>query len=134
MSHEVIEILEQEKKHDETEVGNYFVANYPPFAYWDAETAKTVRGLLDQPQKPGVPLGVYFHVPFCRKRCHFCYFRVYTDKNADDVKGYLDAGIKELEIYAKSRLIHGRKPKFAYSAGAPRPISRSPSFNRSPTA
>jgi oxygen-independent coproporphyrinogen-3 oxidase len=117
MSHDVIEILEKEKEHDETEVGNYFVANYPPFSYWDAETAKTVRGLLDQPQKPGVPLGVYFHVPFCRKRCHFCYFRVYTDKNADEIKRYLDAGIAEMEIYAKSPLIRGRKPKFVYFGG-----------------
>lgn len=117
MSHEVLEILEEEKKHDETEAGNYFVANYPPFSYWDAETAKTVRGLLEQPQKPGVPLGVYFHVPFCRKRCHFCYFRVYTDKNADEIKRYLDAGIAELEIYAKSPLIRGRKPKFVYFGG-----------------
>ncbi|HEY3897237.1 MAG TPA: coproporphyrinogen-III oxidase family protein [Chthoniobacter sp.] len=117
MSHDVIEILEKEKAHDETEVGNYFVANYPPFSYWDAETAKTIRGLLDQPQKPGVPLGVYFHVPFCRKRCHFCYFRVYTDKNSDEIKRYLDAGIAELEIYAKSPLIRGRKPKFVYFGG-----------------
>jgi oxygen-independent coproporphyrinogen III oxidase len=117
MSHEVLEILEQEKQHDETEVGNYFVANYPPFSYWDAETAKTVRGLLEQPQKPGVPLGVYFHVPFCRKRCHFCYFRVYTDKNADEIKRYLDAGIAELEIYARSPLIRGRKPQFIYFGG-----------------
>ncbi|MEP6668920.1 MAG: coproporphyrinogen-III oxidase family protein [Chthoniobacter sp.] len=117
MSHDVLEILEQDKKHDETEVGNYFVANYPPFSYWDAETAKTVRGLLDQPQKPGVPLGVYFHVPFCRKRCHFCYFRVYTDKNADEIKRYLDAGIAEFEIYARSPLIRGRKPQFVYFGG-----------------
>ena len=117
MSHDVLEILEEEKKHDETEVGNYFVANYPPFSYWDAETAKTVRGLLDQPQKPGVPLGVYFHVPFCRKRCHFCYFRVYTDKNADEIKRYLDAGIAEFEIYARSPLIRGRKPQFIYFGG-----------------
>lgn len=117
MSHEVIEILDHEKEHDETEAGNYFVANYPPFAYWDAETAKTVRGLLDQPSKPGVPLGVYFHVPFCRKRCHFCYFRVYTDKNAEDIKRYLDAGIAEFELYAKSPLIRGRKPKFVYFGG-----------------
>ncbi len=28
------------------------------------------------------PLGLYLHIPFCRKRCKFCYFRVYTDKNA----------------------------------------------------
>ncbi len=117
MSHEVIEILDREKEHNETEVGNYFVANYPPFSYWDAETAKNVRGLLDRPQKAGVPLGVYFHVPFCRKRCHFCYFRVYTDKNADEIKRYLDAGIAEFELYAKSPLIRGRKPKFVYFGG-----------------
>lgn len=117
MSHEVLEILEHDKKHDDTEAGNYFVANYPPFSYWDAETAQTVQGLLEQPPKPGTPLGVYFHVPFCRKRCHFCYFRVYTDKNADEIKRYLDAGISELELYAKSPLIRGRKPKFVYFGG-----------------
>jgi oxygen-independent coproporphyrinogen-3 oxidase len=117
MSHEVLEILEHEKKHDDTEAGNYFVANYPPFSYWNAETARTVHGLLEQPPKPGVPLGVYFHVPFCRKRCHFCYFRVYTDKNADEIKRYLDAGISELELYAHSPLILGRKPKFVYFGG-----------------
>jgi oxygen-independent coproporphyrinogen-3 oxidase len=117
MSHEVLEILEHEKKHDDTEAGNYFVANYPPFSYWDAGTAQTVRTLLEQPAKPGVPLGVYFHVPFCRKRCHFCYFRVYTDKNADEIKRYLDAGIAELELYAHSPLIRGRKPKFVYFGG-----------------
>ncbi|EDY17522.1 Coproporphyrinogen dehydrogenase [Chthoniobacter flavus Ellin428] len=53
----------------------------------------------------------------CRKRCHFCYFRVYTDKNADEIKRYLDAGIAELEIYAKSPLIRGRKPRFIYFGG-----------------
>ena len=38
----------RKSKHDDTEVGNYFVANYPPFSYWDAETAQTVGGLLAQ--------------------------------------------------------------------------------------
>jgi oxygen-independent coproporphyrinogen-3 oxidase len=64
-----------------------------------------------------VPLGVYFHVPFCRKRCHFCYFRVYTDKNADEIKRYLDAGIDELALYAGAPLMRGRKPKFVYFGG-----------------
>ena len=45
---------------------------------------------LDAPPVPGVPLGLYLHIPFCRKRCHFCYFRVYTDKNAQEVDDYLD--------------------------------------------
>ena len=35
-----------------------------------------------QRRRRGVPLGLYLHIPFCRKRCHFCYFRVYTNKNA----------------------------------------------------
>jgi oxygen-independent coproporphyrinogen-3 oxidase len=117
MSTEIIEILEHEKAHDETEVGNYFVANYPPFSYWDAGTAESVRSLLEQPVRAEVPLGVYFHVPFCRKRCHFCYFRVYTDKNADEIKRYLDAGVAEFELYAHSPLMRGRKPKFVYFGG-----------------
>ncbi|HEX8295098.1 MAG TPA: coproporphyrinogen-III oxidase family protein, partial [Chthoniobacteraceae bacterium] len=97
--------------------GNYFVANYPPFSYWDAGTAESVRSLLEQPVRAEVPLGVYFHVPFCRKRCHFCYFRVYTDKNADEIKRYLDAGVAEFELYAHSPLMRGRKPKFVYFGG-----------------
>ena len=42
----------------------------------------TPRPALASPAPPDVPLGLYLHIPFCRKRCHFCYFRVYTDKNA----------------------------------------------------
>ena len=61
---------------DETTAGNYFVANYPPFSFWQKEQAGEVERALAQPAPAGVPLGVYFHIPFCRKRCHFCYFRV----------------------------------------------------------
>jgi oxygen-independent coproporphyrinogen-3 oxidase len=117
MSSHILEILDREKDHDNTEAGNYFVANYPPFAYWTAEAASGVDALLERPATPDVPLGVYFHVPFCRKRCHFCYFRVYTDKNAEEIKGYLDAGMAELERYARAPLFQGRKPRFVYFGG-----------------
>jgi oxygen-independent coproporphyrinogen-3 oxidase len=117
MSSQIAEILEHEQEHDKTEAGNYFVATYPPFSFWNAETAARVQGLLQQPPAAGVPLGVYFHVPFCRKRCHFCYFRVYTDKNADQIRAYLDSGIRELELYAHTPLIDGRKPSFVYFGG-----------------
>jgi len=100
---------------DETTAGNYFVANYPPFHFWDAGTAKHVAELLEHPSN--VPLGVYFHIPFCRKRCHFCYFRVYTDRNAQEIARYLDAGMTELERYARAPFINGRKPKFIYFGG-----------------
>ncbi len=101
----------------ETTAGNYFVANYPPFAFWKQEAVPEFEAALGMPPRPGVPLGVYTHIPFCRKRCHFCYFRVYTDKNADDIKGYIDALLKELAVYAAKPFIGGRKPKFIYFGG-----------------
>ncbi|MEQ1850164.1 MAG: coproporphyrinogen-III oxidase family protein [Chthoniobacteraceae bacterium] len=102
---------------DQTTAGNYFVANYPPFSFWDKAKVDEVRRVLESPPPPDTALGVYFHIPFCRKRCHFCYFRVYTDKNADEIKGYLDDGIREMEMYARSPRLAGRLPKFVYFGG-----------------
>lgn len=101
----------------ETTAGNYFVANYPPFAFWKTEAVPEFLSALDRPPEPGTPLGLYTHIPFCRKRCHFCYFRVYTDKNADDIRGYLDALLRDLSAYATKPVIGGRKPRFIYFGG-----------------
>ena len=102
----------------ETKPGNYFVSNYPPFSFWKRkEDVPMVESMLNSPTPGSAPLGIYYHVPFCRKRCHFCYFRVYTDKNSQDVRRYMDATIRELEAYAKSPYIAGRKPKFIYFGG-----------------
>lgn len=101
----------------ETKPGNYFVSNYPPFSFWKEEEVPMVESMLNSPTPGTSPLGIYYHVPFCRKRCHFCYFRVYTDKNSQDVRRYMDATIRELEAYANSPYIAGRKPKFVYFGG-----------------
>jgi len=107
----------------ETTAGNYFVANYPPFAFWKKEAVPELLAALDHPplatRHPplAAPLGLYTHIPFCRKRCHFCYFRVYTDKDAQQIRGYLDALLKELAVYASKPAVAGRKPKFVYFGG-----------------
>ncbi|MDB4489326.1 coproporphyrinogen III oxidase, partial [Akkermansiaceae bacterium] len=80
----------------DTRAGNYFISNYPPFSFWSDDQNEQVEEVYNQPAKEGVPLGLYHHIPFCRKRCHFCYFRVYTDKSADDIKNYLDSTVTEL--------------------------------------
>jgi len=102
---------------DETKAGNYFVSNYPPYSFWSPDHVRDAYAALDTPPAPGTALGVYLHIPFCRKRCHFCYFRVYTDKNAAEIKGYLDAAIAELTLYSQRAFIGGRKPKFVYFGG-----------------
>ena len=103
---------------EQTEVGSYFVANYPPFSVWTRDGIESdARPALDTPPTQGVPLGMYLHIPFCRKRCHFCYFRVYTDKNADEVNAYLDVLVRELELYSRLPAVEGRPLNFVYFGG-----------------
>jgi len=101
----------------ETKAGNYFVSNYPPYSFWKQEAVPEVLDVISRKPAPGTPLGIYTHIPFCRKRCHFCYFRVYTDKNAAEIQRYVDAVIDELKMYADRPFIDGRKPKFVYFGG-----------------
>jgi oxygen-independent coproporphyrinogen-3 oxidase len=72
---------------------------------------------LERPPAPGTDLGIYVHIPFCRKRCHFCYFKVYTDKDSAAIRGYIDAVVQELELYATKPFIGGRRPTFVYFGG-----------------
>ena len=103
---------------EQPEVGNYFVANYPPFSVWSRDgVARDARPALDTPAADRTPLGLYLHIPFCRKRCHFCYFRVYTDKNSQEVTQYLDVLVREWELYASRRAIAGRPLNFVYFGG-----------------
>ncbi len=101
----------------ETTVGNYFVSNYPPFSFWKPEHLPDFEAALAQAPRPDQPLGVYLHIPFCRKRCHFCYFRVYTDKDSSEIRAYLDAALKELSLYAAKPFVGGRKANFVYFGG-----------------
>src|SRR6266571_1808348 len=96
----------------QTTVGNYFVSNYPPFSFWKPELLPQILDALEQPpgrnflstinsQPSTPPLGIYLHIPLCRKRCHFCYFKVYTNKDSAAIRSYLDAALKELSLYAR---------------------------------
>ena len=102
----------------EPEVGSYFVANYPPFSVWTREAIdRDVRPALATRPPQGVPLGLYLHIPFCRKRCHFCYFRVYTNKNAQQVEQYLDALVREWTLLRSQTALEGRPVDFVYFGG-----------------
>jgi oxygen-independent coproporphyrinogen III oxidase len=103
-------------RQEQTGVGSYFVANYPPFSVWTAAAVDEARAAL-RARPADVPLGLYLHIPFCRKRCHFCYFRVYTDKNAREVEGYLDRLAAEWDMYLETPAVAGRPLHFVYFGG-----------------
>ena len=102
---------------DQTDVGSYFVANYPPFSQWTQAAVETDAKPALAHRPADVALGLYLHIPFCRKRCHFCYFRVYTDRNASEVAEYLDVLGREWELYATQPAIAGRPLRFIYFGG-----------------
>src|SRR5262245_62434468 len=98
---------------EQAEVGSYFVANYPPFSVWTKDEVElAAKPALQSPPTPGAALGMYLHIPFCRKRCHFCYFRVHTDKNYQEVEDYLDTLARESELYDHLTAIPGRTINF----------------------
>jgi oxygen-independent coproporphyrinogen-3 oxidase len=111
----------------EPEIGSYFVANYPPFSTWTAAAVEQAAlPALGQAGRTETPLGLYLHIPFCRKRCHFCYFRVYTNRNAQEVEEYLDLLAREWELLGRQPAIAGRVLDFVYFGGG------TPSFLSTP--
>jgi oxygen-independent coproporphyrinogen-3 oxidase len=105
-----------------TEVGSYFISNYPPFSQWTVEQLPEAMAALAAPPRVGpdgqpTPLGLYLHIPFCRKRCKFCYFRVYTDKAAPDVERYVQALSREIELVSQQPVMGGRPFRFVYFGG-----------------
>ncbi|MEM7350422.1 MAG: coproporphyrinogen-III oxidase family protein [Acidobacteriota bacterium] len=102
-----------------TEVGSVFVSNYPPFSFWQQDGLSDYQQALQSAQvgASSSPLGLYLHIPFCRKRCKFCYFRVYIDKNAEQIQTYLDALAQEVELYSRQPAVQNRPLKFVYFGG-----------------
>ncbi len=101
----------------DTDVGSVFVSNYPPYSFWTEDAVSAAHLALESPPAAGATLGLYLHIPFCRKRCKFCYFRVYTDKNSSDIESYLDALVREVELFADKPAVAGRPLKFIYFGG-----------------
>ena len=101
----------------DTAVGSVFVSNYPPYSAWERDRADLAEQALDSAAATDTDLGLYLHIPFCRKRCKFCYFRVYTDKNANEIGTYLDALAAEMEKLSTRPAIAGRRPRFVYFGG-----------------
>jgi oxygen-independent coproporphyrinogen III oxidase len=102
---------------DPPEVGNLFVANYPPFSVWSAAELPRVHAALAAPPRPHTDFGLYLHLPFCRKRCKFCYFRVFTEMDSERINRYLAALGEEIELYSRLPAIAARPLRFVYFGG-----------------
>jgi oxygen-independent coproporphyrinogen-3 oxidase len=101
---------------EKTEVGSYFISNYPPFSQWKREYLDDIRRVFSRPPRD-VPLGLYLHIPFCRKRCKFCYFKVFTDNKASEIETYVSALSREIELVSQLPVMGDRSFRFVYFGG-----------------
>ena len=99
------------------DVGSVFVSNYPPYSFWRGEDVGEALAALDAAPGEGTSLGLYLHIPFCRLRYKFCYFRVYTDKDSSEVRRYLRALEREVRLYSERPAVAGRPLLFVYFGG-----------------
>ena len=97
-------------------VGNYFVAAYPPFSCWQPEQVPFLLEALNKPptQKP---LGLYVHVPFCQKKCDYCYYLSFVGRPAQVIDRYVNKVAEELALYSERRAVAGRPLAFVYFGG-----------------
>ena len=47
-------------------------------------------------------LGIYIHMPFCKKKCYYCDFVSYANK-CEQVEEYVNSVKKEISLYELSK-------------------------------
>jgi oxygen-independent coproporphyrinogen III oxidase len=110
---------------EEPLAGNYFVAAYPPFSAWTPHRVPALHQALEL-LSPTTPLGLYIHLPFCQKKCDYCYYLSYIAQSAQVVDRYLDAVVREMRLYSEQAAVQGRLVSFVYfGGGTPSTLSSS---------
>ena len=97
-------------------VGNYFVAAYPPFSCWEPGQVGAAEAALDA-SAPESPVGIYVHVPFCERKCDYCYYMSREGAKAAEVDAYLASVVAEMQLLSQKPAMAGREATYVYVGG-----------------
>lgn len=76
--------------------------SYPPASsFVDQVDAEEVMRIWLESREGGEALSLYFHVPFCRKRCLYCGCHTTSGWDGALLEGYLDALLAEVAMAAR---------------------------------
>lgn len=100
-----------------------FINQYPPL---NLMNAKDKNDLWKLP-----PYNIYIHIPFCIKKCDFCYYKSYEIPfNKEGIPSeYFDALLKEMDIYNAEGKLNRRKYKTIYVGGGTPTLMSSKQLN-----
>lgn len=65
---------------------------------------------------PSSDVGLYVHIPFCHRRCHFCAFYLEIARQ-DRLAAFYDALVQEIEVVRSQGLLTGRPLHSIYFGG-----------------
>jgi len=60
--------------------------------------------------------GLYVHIPFCHRRCHFCAFYIEITRS-DRIAKFISALIREIELVSQQPILNGRSLQSVYFGG-----------------
>ena len=76
--------------------------SYPPANYFELFTEDNYIDVIERSNIYGTSnLSFYFHIPFCYRLCHYCGCNSYPMQKQENVKAYVEAIHKEIDIVAK---------------------------------
>jgi len=64
-----------------------------------------------------IPWGLYIHIPFCERRCNYCYYRSFAGAPRGELKAYVDHLVHEATLYGQLARFANRSPRFVYFGG-----------------
>jgi len=88
-----------------------FTYQYPPFNLLQVKEANILQ------QKP--PLHLYVHIPYCKSKCRFCYYKVWGvgAQGAHEIEEYLKLLSSEIETVSREPEVQASRVRSAYIGG-----------------
>lgn len=85
------------------------VNQYPPF---NVTNTKEVVDLFAKEQ-----IHLYVHLPFCKKKCAYCYYKSFDTFSNEMVEDYLAALKREIDTYSQMPVVQSKRIKSLYFGG-----------------